>query len=202
MASQCWAQERSVRPYRIIEKQDISVKALTKRLSDYNNAQLRALPMNIRKTYRIVVPSNVTKEELKALMKHLVKQVTKENSDIDEVAVYAYDREEDSDSAYTFGKMEWCPNGNWAGVTPRIASSNDRSSYQYVFNIKEKVGRLSTTDIPTKQEYAIYDTYYKALWAEEDLDEEIIKKRVAKKLGISEKKLQEIWIKVTAYNME
>jgi len=206
IASHCFAQDgrsnKSVKPYRIVKSEDLSIKALTKPLSAYSSAQLRSLPMNIRKQYKIIVPSDISKEELKASMKHLVKQAITKNPDIDEIVIFAYDREEDSEGAYTFGKMEWCPNGNWAGVTPRIASINDRSSYEYVFDIKTKVGSLSADDMPTKQEFAIYDAYYKALWANPDLDEEIITKRVAKKLGISEKKLTEIWLKVETYNLK
>lgn len=204
MAGYCWAgntNNQNARQYRIVKSEDISIKALTKPLSAYSHSQLKALPMNIRKEYRIVVPSDISKEELKLSMKNLVKHVTTKNPDIDEIIVFAYAREEDADGAYTFGKMEWCPKGNWAGVTPYIASSNNRSSYKYIFDIKSKVGQLADINTPTKQEFAIYDTYYKQLWADLDVDEDIILERVAKNLGISEKKLQEIWLKVTAYNL-
>jgi len=184
---------------RILTSKDISIKALTKPLSTYHGTELKAMPMNIRKEYRIILPSDISKEELKGSMKQLVRDETTKNPDIDEIVIFAYDRENDSEGIYTLGKMMWCPNGNWAGVTPNIASSNDRSSYEYVFDIKPKVGSLSAKDIPTKQECAIYDTYMKALWDNLDVDEEITTKRVARQLGISEQNLHDIWLKVEIY---
>jgi hypothetical protein len=181
---------------------DLSMKALTKNLSDYSVSELKSLPVNIRKEYKIVVSSDISKEELKATMKHLVVQETKNNPDIDEIVVFAYDREEDSKGAYTFGKMEWCPNGNWDGVTPGIASSNDRSSYKYLFHIKDKVGNISNANVPTKEEFRIYDSFEKALWADPNAAEEIVKQRVARKFGISVEKIDRICIKVLTYKMQ
>lgn len=147
--------------YTIIEEKDVSIKALDKPLSDYTGDEIAQLPMNTRMTYKIVVPSDITKEELKATLIQVVKDKTAKNKDVDEIMVFAYDREQDIDNAYTYGKIEWCPNGNWAGVTSIIASSNDRSSYKYVFDIKEKVGEEEGK--PTEKELEIYDVYWEKL---------------------------------------
>ncbi len=181
MVKYSWSQQ-----YRIVKKTDISVG------------------MKIRKDYRIVVPSMISKKDLKNSMKDLVKQETRRNPDIDAIVIFAYDRVEDTggDFAYTFGKMLWCPNGNLGALTLQIALSNDRSSYKFVFDINDKVGNISADDKPTKREYKIFDTYHKALWSYLDLDEEVIKKRVAKKLGISEEELYEIYIKVSTYQIK
>ena len=158
-------QEQSIksqpREYTVIEKEDISIKALDKPLSEYTGNEIDQLPMNIRMTYKIVVPSDITKEELKATLIQVIKDKTAKNKDVDEIMVFTYDREQDIDDAYTFGKVEWCPNGNWAGVTSIIASSNDRNSYKYVFDIKEKVGKEEGR--PTEKEIEIYDTYWEIL---------------------------------------
>jgi len=188
--------------YTIVSMRDLSMKALTKNLSDYSVSELKSLPVNIRKEYKIVVSSDISKEDLKATMKHIVVQETKNNPDIDEIVVFAYDREEDSKGAYTFGKMEWCPNGNWDGVTPGIASSNDRSSYKYLFHIKDKVGNISNANVPTKEEFRIYDSFEKALWADPNAAEEIVKQTVARKFGISVEKIDRICIKVLTYKMQ
>ncbi len=191
-----------VRNYEIVKTEDISIKALDKPLSAYSTSEIEKLPMNIRKEYRVVVPSDISKEELKSTLIQVVMDKTSENPDIDEVVVFAYDRKEDADSIYTFGRVEWCPNGDWAGVSSTIASTNDRSSYQYNFDIKDKVGSIDASDRPTEREFEIYDAYDKALWEEPDTPEEIIKKRVAKELGISEEELDKIYIKVWAYKMK
>lgn len=177
-----------VRNYEIVKIEDISTKV---------GSQL-----NIRKAYRIVVSSDISKEELKATLIQVVMDKTSENSDIDEVIVFAYDRKEDADSIYTFGKVEWCPNGDWGGVTSIIASTNDRSSYKYTFDIKDKVGSIDTSDRPTEREFEIYNALEEALWEDLDTPEEIIEERVAKKYGISKEELDRIWIKVTAYKMK
>jgi hypothetical protein len=190
------------KPYTIVSSKDLSIKALTKGLSQYGHSELKSLPLAIRKEYRIVVPSDISKEELKASMKHLVSQETKKNHDIDAIVVFAYDRKEDAKSVYTFGKMEWCPNGDWGGVTPEVASTNDRSSYKYVFNIRDKVGNISNANIPTKEEFVIYDAFEKDLLADPNVSEKIITQRVAEKFSISEEKLNQIYIKVMTHKMK
>ena len=52
---------------------------------------------------------------------------------------------------------------------------------------------------PTKRELEIYDAYYKAVFAEPDVPEAVIKERVAKEYGISTEELDKIWRKVWAY---
>lgn len=149
------------REYTIVGEEDISIKALDKSLSSYTQEELAQLPLNIRMKYRIIVPSDIEKDELKATLIKVVKEKVQANQDIDEVVVFAYDNERDIDSFYTFGKVEWSPNGNWADVTSVIASTNDRSSYKYVFDIKEKVGEQEGK--PTEKELEIYDAYWKKL---------------------------------------
>jgi len=189
------------RPYTIVSSKDLSIKALTKEISQYSHSELKSLPLVIRKEYRIVVPSDISKEELKASMMHLVAQETKENPDIDAIRVFAYDRWEDVKSNYTFGKMEWCPYGIWNSVTPEIASTNDRSLYKYVFNINEKVDNISSSSMPTKVEFAIYDALEKELRANPNVEKKIIIQQVAEKFSISEKQLNKISVKVTSYKM-
>jgi hypothetical protein len=191
----------SPKRYTIVSSKDLSIKALTKELSQYSHSELKSLPLVIRKEYRIVVPSDISKEELKASMMHLVGQETMEDPDIDAIRVFAYDRWEDVKSNYTFGKMEWCPYGIWNSVTPEIASTNDRSLYKYVFNISEKVDDISTSNMPTKVEIAIYDALEKELRANPNVDKKIIIQQVAEKFSISEEKLNKISVKVTRYKM-
>jgi len=207
-------QEQSIkaqpREYTVVKEEDISIKALDKPLSEYTGNEVAQLPTNIRMEYKIIVPSDITKEELKATLIQVVKDKTAENKDIDEIAIFAYDREQDIDDAYTFGKVEWCPNGNWAGVSSNIASSNDRSSYKYVFDIKEKVGEEEGK--PTEKELEIHDAYWEKLnepgnprgyinhplsdesanqWEKEKINE------VAELYGITRQKIYDIATKAT-----
>lgn len=165
----------------------------------------------IRKQYRVLVPSDVSKEELKATLIQIVMDKTSENKNIDAIAIFAYDRKEDINDAYTFGTMNWCPNGNWGDVTPEIASNNDRSSYEYVFDIKDKVGDKNI-ERPTDLEFEINDYYYvcsDAEWDKIDLsdpyafvDEDTIYPIIADKYGITIEEAKEICRKVSIYQMQ
>jgi hypothetical protein len=165
----------------------------------------------IRKQYRVVVPTDISKEELKATLIQIVLDKTSENKDIDAISIFAYDRREDVNGAYTLGTVDWCPNGNWGAVTPEIASSNDRSSYEYVFDIKEKVGD-ENLERPTDLEFEIRDYYTvcsDAEWDKIDLsdpyavvDEDVVYQKVADKYGITKGEAEEICMKVTLYQMQ
>jgi len=134
-----YIQKDKIREYKIIKEDDLSFKALgQKNLSDYTLEEIESLPINTRKEYRIVVPIDITKEELESTIAKCIKDKSIENPDIDEIVVFVYDNEEKINMAYTLGKAEWCPNGEWADVTPEIARSNIRDSYKIIYNIKEK----------------------------------------------------------------
>lgn len=76
-----------VRNYEIAKTEDISIKAMDKPLSAYSTSEIEELPMNIRKEYRVVVPSDISKEELKSTLIHIVMDETSANPDIDEVVI-------------------------------------------------------------------------------------------------------------------
>ena len=134
-----YIQKDAIREYEIIKEDDLSSKALGKKnLSDYTSKELISLPMNMRKEYRIVVPIDITKEELESSMAKCIKDKSMQNPDIDEIVLFIYDSKEKINGAYTLGKAEWCPNGKWADVTPEIAKNNIRDSYKIVYNIKEE----------------------------------------------------------------
>jgi hypothetical protein len=186
--------------YSIVDHQDISMKALTKHLSSYQLDELAKLPRNTRFVYRILVPSDISREALKTAMIRLVEKETARNPDIDEIAVFAYDRLQDVGGAYTFGKLEWCPYGDWASVTPTIARSNDRTNYKYKVDIKKKVG--DPTSRPTEREFRTYDTLSKALWADPDVPEDEVMKKIAEQLDTTVDELDRVYKKVAIYQSE
>lgn len=185
--------------FQIVANADVSILAMEKPLSSYSPDQLRLLPKNVRRELRIVVAPGIGREALEEAMKGAIQQVTRADPNIDEVAVLAYDRKEDADGAYTLGRMVWAPNGVWAGMTAKIAASNDRSSYKYNADIKDRVGKVNTADKPTSEEYRLYDAMMKALNAQPDVEEDVLMPRIAKKLGVSRKRLDAIFLKVEVY---
>ena len=176
-------------------------KALDQKLSDYSTAELKALPEFKRLTLSIVVSFNISKESLINTLKYITSEKSKENNDIDEIMIFAYDDKKDLTNGggfYTFGKLFWAPNGKTGNVTPEIAEKNIRDSYKFEIDIKDKVGNIKKTDLPTKRELDIYNT----IMAEENIgmQEDKLNKMVMKKFGIkTEKELNAIWLKVTAY---
>lgn len=188
--------------YKIIKENDISIKAINSNLSSYSISDIQNLPLNIRKEYRIILPMNISKEQAMSTIIQLVLDKTKENLDIDAIVVFAYERESQINGVYTLAKLEWCPNGNWGGVDSYIASTNDRTDYKFVFDLRDKLGQSRKINRPTEKEFEIYEYVEKELWKDVTTDEEIILKRVANKYGLSVNELREICIKVVTYNQQ
>ncbi len=187
------------RDYVVIKSEDISIKALDKPLSMYSSSELTNLPMNIRMTYRVVVPMDISEEELKATFIKIVADITKTNQDIDEISIYAYDRKENVDGPYTFGMCEWCPNGEWAGVTSTIARTNDRSNYEFVFDIREKVGNIEQGNVPSQRDFEISNELEQTLLNYPTMSEDSVKEKICRKYGITTQELDGIYSKVIAY---
>ena len=62
----------------IVKTEDFSMKALDKPLSAYSSIEMENLPMNIKKECRVVVPTDISKEELKATLIRVVIDKTLE----------------------------------------------------------------------------------------------------------------------------
>lgn len=181
-----------VRNYEIVETED----------DPWGNA--------IRKQYRVLVSTDISKEELKATLIQIAMDQASRNGDIDAICVFAYyDRKGGISNAYTIGTMDWSPYGDWGGVTSEIASTNDRSSYEYEFVIEDKVGNIEPADIPTDRDFEIYDYYQvvnDAEWENIDLndpysfvDEDVVVQKVADKFGITKDEATDIIRKVLWY---
>ena len=132
-----YIQKYKRREYEIINEEDISLKALgSKNLSDYSVAELKNLPLNIRIKYQVIADVN-DPEELKSTLAQIIKDKSIENPDIDEISIQLWkDKESFEKKDYATGSAEWCPNGEWADVTPEIAKNNVRDSYKISYKIE------------------------------------------------------------------
>jgi hypothetical protein len=126
--------------FKIIEEKDISIKALgEKKPSDYSLEELEKLPTNIRMRYLIVVPSDITLEELKSQLAQVIMEKSNANPDIDEIYVGAWESEESFKGGNpNLGYAEWSPYGEWSVMPPEIARNNNRDTYKIVYHIDEK----------------------------------------------------------------
>lgn len=183
--------------FTIEESEFSSAKALTRNLSSYSTQELQDLPEFIRLTMSIVVPFDISKEILENTLKSIVHTKTESNKDIDEIVIFVYDDKNDIGAGYTFGKLLWAPHAKLGNVTPEIAKNNVRTNYSFDIIIKDKVGNVSKSDLPTKRELEIYnEVMSEKYW---DMQEEESDPIIMKKFNISRKELKDIWLKVAAH---
>lgn len=188
--------------FTIEESEFSSAKAMTRKLSDYSTQELKDLPKFIRLTMSIVVPFDISKENLENTLKSIVSKKTEKDNDIDEIVIFAYDDKNDIGMGYTFGKLLWSPNGKTGNVTPEIAKYNIRTNYKFDIIIKDKVGNISKSDLPTKRELEIYSEIVNENGQYTGKSDDEIRKIVMKKYKIkSEKEYERIYLKVGVYKI-
>ena len=126
-----------VREYKMIEEEDIKIKALGDKLfSKYTTEEFDKLPINYRLKCLITIPRDITEEELESTFAQIIKDKSTENIEIDEIYVAAWYFEESVGKTMAMGRAEWCPNGKWEELPPEIAESDIRDSYKIVFYIE------------------------------------------------------------------
>ena len=103
--------------YQIVEQEDIS----------YLNT--------VRLSIRVVVPSNITEQEVKDVAGDVVKKVTK-SQDVNAIGIFMYNRIEDVNGAYTVASVDWAPYGDWARADE--VETGDYSKHQFSYEIVEK----------------------------------------------------------------
>jgi len=193
--------ESKVREYEMIEEEDISTKALGDKLfSEYSAEELERLPTNYRMKYSIVIPRDITEEELKSTFAHIIKEKSEANSDIDEIVVFSWYFEDSVGQTAAMGKAEWCPEGKWEELPPEIAESNNRSSYKIIFS------QIEIQDYEEEEKYGLSEeermqAFYDLVKLQDSIsldDPEWDKKNeesysiIAEKYGITEDQMHEI----------
>ena len=186
-----------VSTFTIEDSEEYSFKPMIKKLSEYKTKELEDLPNYIRLTLSIVVPYDITKESLENTLKYIVYRKTRSDVDIDEITIFVYDDKKDIGTGYTFGRLLWAPKGKVGNATPEIAKNNNRSNYKFNIDIKDKVGKIKKSDLPSKRELEIYyEVTSEKYW---DMQEEDYIPIIMKKFNIkTEKELNDIWLKVAA----
>lgn len=191
-----------VSTYKIEGLEIDSFKPIVKKLSEYESQELKDLPKYKRLILSIVVPSDITKESLENTMKYIVYEKSKNDNDIDEIMIFAYDNKNDIGMGYTFGKLLWAPKGKIRNTTPEIAITNNRDNYKFDITIKNKVGNIKESDLPTKREFEIYSEIVNENGQYTGKSDDEIKKIVMKKYKIkTEKEFERIYSKVGVYKI-
>lgn len=122
--------------YEIIDVEDASHKALEKALSAYSLAELEALPLDKKMIYRVVA-ADVTEDSVRSTIVQIIDDLTGRDQDIDEITIFLYSDAALAFGAYDLGTATWAPGGELGNMTPRIAETNDRSSYQTTVKIRD-----------------------------------------------------------------
>jgi len=182
-----------VQEYKMIKEQDISLKALGEKLpSDFTQEELNNMPINFRMKYCTTVPRNITEEELKSTLAHIIKNKSIENIDIDEIVVAAWYDEASVEKTICLASAEWCPEGRWEQMPPSIAENNIRDSYLINFYINVPIEgeqvKYGLTETERKQAfYELVQLQDQIPFDDPDYDEKMDEAYsiVAKKYGIT-----------------
>lgn len=67
----------------------------------------------VRKSYRVRVPREMTKDELTAISQHIVRQATAKRR-INAIMIFFFLPDSDTTGYFTAGKATWAPAGDWA----------------------------------------------------------------------------------------
>lgn len=150
----------NVREYNLVKEEDISLKALGDKLpSEYTQAEIDKLPINFRMKYCVVVPRDITEEEIKSTLANIIKIKSYQNLSIDEIYIAAWYDLASVEKEVCLARAEWCPEGRWEQMPPMIAENDIRDSYliKFYFNspIEQQQIKYGLTEQQRKQ--AFYD---------------------------------------------
>ena len=160
------------RQYEIVKVEDSSLKALTKPLSSYSLDEVKHLPMNVRKTYRVVVPADIRQEQVRPTVEKIIAKITAEDNDIDEIRLFLYSDREIAKGPSDVARATWAPNGEEGSTTPEIARTNNRTGYKIVVEVRPDLEEYLKQRNQPEKKFGLSDEerkrVYKELVASED----------------------------------
>lgn len=154
--------------FQVISRNDISNKALEGPLSSYTAAEIAALPTAKRETVNAIIDGPITQDQVEPTLHAILDVIRAADSDTDEITIWLHSDADRIGRGWDIGRLLWAPHGEMGRITPQIASSNDRSTYQVVVEIRSDVesylaGRMESTEqhgMSTEARRA----YWQALW--------------------------------------
>lgn len=159
--------------YEIVESEDQSRKAITKRLSSYTHQELVKLPIDKRMEYRVVVSPTIKENQVRPIIEQIVTDITSKDNDIDEISLFLYsDKELVKDGWYDVARATWAPGGELGSVTPEIARSNNRHDYKTTIQVADNLEQYLKQRAKSEDNFGLTETQrrkiYKEVMAAED----------------------------------
>jgi len=146
-----------LREYQVVDRK-ISEQVIGESLDEAFKESLKENPAkNKELVLRVIVPSDINEEDLKFTVNHIISEETWGDKDLDEITVFLFDREEDTNSAYTVARAIWAFEGKLGKVTKEIAKNNDRKDYRITWSIKSRI--INQATFSTEEETEIYYRY-------------------------------------------
>lgn len=166
--------------------------------------------IDVKNVYRIVVPASTSPQSVEAVIRDVQQTAAQENADIDEMAIFVFDREADVQGTYTRGRGFWGVDGDIGNVTADVASSNDRSNHSLSVDLKQPIKRATTNkthkkyDLNSNELTAFEEEVSAAVFAEMnnmpedwDGDDAVILARIGKRFNLSPSTVRQIDAKAT-----
>ena len=168
---------------------------VTEEIPSYSIAEINDISYgNVKRfEYNVVIPEEVTPEQMKLVVKDVVDKA-KKGEKFNAIVVMMYDYPEYIGYGYTLGRVVFAPDGDWSKADTVEAGDYNKMKFGWLeLRNKDWTKRL------TKKEVEIWKTWQDK--AEEEsksselLDEDEITKWVAQKFGISPDDVTNILIK-------
>ena len=136
---------KNVPKYRIVEEESL----------DYSTV--------VRRGYRVSVEREMTRAELEAISWDIIRKRT-EDTPVNAISIMFYLPGTDTGGAFTAGKAEWCPNGEWGDAG--TVATGDYSKHKLAVKTGSAMGKVPegtvVHSIPEAKRRAIFLALVKA----------------------------------------
>lgn len=160
--------------FQVISRNDISNKALERPLSSYTAAELAALPTAKRETVNAIIDGPITQDQIEPTLHAILELIRAADSDTDEITIWLHSDADRIGRGWDIGRLLWAPHGEMGNITPQIASSNNRSTYQVVVETHSDVESYLANRTESTEQHGMSAearrAYWQALW---DLEGEL-----------------------------
>lgn len=152
--------------YEIVESEDQSRKAITKRLSSYTYQELVKLPIDKRMEYRVVVSPTIKENQVRPTIEKIIADITSKDNDIDEISLFLYSDKELANGVYDVARATWAPGGRLGNITPEIARSNDRTDYKITIQIVRNLEQYLQQRAKSEQKFGFTEAKRRRIFKE------------------------------------